>query len=295
MTSFLACSVDAGSRIYRGSAFRLLNEYKLSAGPPSTVIVPNASRLSKIQEVTIRGTVLRRQIAHWDPRALRHRISPGRSRGRYVLHSDGSLEICVGVRALQPHVTCVLSDGFAVLSRLNAAGAAVTISGFLRCSFAGSGLEATDNARIFELNPIRSVEIDGEVRSFDLNCPGPPVPDWTPALNELDEKRTVQYWKGSDTLVFSNIGSEGAGHFRATGEVQDIKLNIGTNRPAWFVLNSGNAASRQMRVACLQGTRPDDSVLRRLKSSRVVVIGAKAQNFRNAGHWKYSWSNFHYS
>ena len=84
----------------------------------------------------------------------------------------------------------------------------------------------------------------------------------------------VQYWKGSDTFVFSNIGSEARGLFRATGQVHDIKLNIGTNRPAWFVLNKENA-SRQLRVTCLQGTRPA-RLLRTLKSSRVSVIGLRS-------------------
>ena len=90
----------------------------------------------------------------------------------------------------------------------------------------------------------------------------------------MDERRTVQYWKGSDTFVFSNVGTEERGFFRVTGEVHDIKLNIGTNRPAWFVLNKENA-SRQIHVTCLQGTRPA-RMLRTLKSARVSVIGLRS-------------------
>ena len=59
-----------------------------------------------------------------------------------------------------------------------------------------------------------------------------------------------------------------------TGDVHDIKLNNGTSRPAWFVLNKENA-SRQIRVTCLQGTRPA-RVLRTLKSQRVSVIGLRS-------------------
>jgi hypothetical protein len=157
---------------------------------------------------------------------------------------------------------------------INSAGAKITVSGFLRSSFEQSGLGSTDNARIFEINPVRSLEFEGEVWNFDLVHPDSGVPDWTAALNEIDERRTVQYWKGSDTFVFSNVGTEERGFFRVTGEVHDIKLNTGTNRPAWFVLNRENA-SRQIRVTCLKGTRPA-RMLRTLKSVRVSVIGLRS-------------------
>ena len=236
-------------------------------------MIPNASRVAKIQEVTIRGTVLRPQTAHWNPRTLRHRFVLGRSKDRYALFNDGSLSFFIGVKSLQPHITCVISDGDGVLSQINSVGAKVTITGFLRSSFEYPGFQSTANARIFEVNPIRSLEVDGEVWTFDLSHPSV-VRDWTAELNETDERRKVQYWKGRDTFVFSNIGTEERGFFRVTGDVHDIKLNNGTSRPAWFVLNKENA-SRQIRVTCLQGTRPA-RVLRTLRSERVSVIGLRS-------------------
>jgi hypothetical protein len=166
-----------------------------------------------------------------------------------------------------------MGDGDAVLSQINSVGAKVTITGFLRSSFEYPGLESTDYARIFEVNPMRSLEVDGEVWTFDLSHPAV-VRDWTAELNETDECRNVQYWKGRDTFVFSNIGTEERGFFRVTGDVRDIKLNNGSSRPAWFVLNKENA-SRQIRVTCLQGTRPA-RVLRTLGSERVSVIGLRS-------------------
>ena len=56
----------------------------------------------------------------------------------------------------------------------------------------------------------------------------------------LDESCGVQYWKGNDTLRFSSIGAEKDGRFRVVGAVSDIKLNVGKDRPAWFVLDSAN-------------------------------------------------------
>ena len=65
-----------------------------------------------------------------------------------------------------------------------------------------------------------------------------------------------------------------------TGDVRDIKRNSGTSRPAWFVLNKGDA-TRQIRVTCLQGTRPA-RVLRTLKSQHVSVIGLRSIDLARA-------------
>jgi hypothetical protein len=81
----------------------LLNRYLLQAGPPKTIVIPKASQLAKLQEITVRGRLLRNQLAIWDPRFLKHRFSIGKRSGRYELEEDGSLEFCLGVKPLQPH------------------------------------------------------------------------------------------------------------------------------------------------------------------------------------------------
>lgn len=80
------------------------------------------------------------------------------------------------------------------------------------------------------------------------------VQDWGEELNELDESRVFSYWKGTDSLVFSNVEVEKEKYVRVTAVASDIKLNISTNRPAWFILTSPDIA-RQVKVTCLQGTR----------------------------------------
>jgi len=55
---------------------------------------------------------------------------------------------------------------------------------------------------------IERLENGGELRSIELGVPISKVQDWTPELNDLDERRGTQHWKGSDTLVFSDIDIE---------------------------------------------------------------------------------------
>jgi hypothetical protein len=80
------------------------------------------------------------------------------------------------------------------------------------------------------------VEIDGELHGIELDVPTASVQDWNDDLNNVDEQRQVRYWKGSDRFVFSNIEVERQTYVRVTGKLSDIKLNVSTNRPAWFIL-----------------------------------------------------------
>ncbi len=82
------------------------------------------------------------------------------------------------------------------------------------------------------------------------------------------------YWKGTDTLVFSNVKPEEQKYVRVTGIANDTKLNLSTNRPAWFLLASPQLA-RQVKVTCLQGTRAIRQ-LRDLTSPRVTVVGLRS-------------------
>ena len=100
------------------------------------------------------------------------------------------------------------------------------------------------------------------------------VKDWTPALNELDERRTVQYWKGRDTLVFSDVEIEEPEYVRVTGRVSDVTINVGTDRPAWFLLKAP-AIARQVKVTCLQATKPSRQ-LRNLNSDEVSLVGLRS-------------------
>src|SRR5688572_29110563 len=87
----------------------LLNKF-VAAGPSKTIIIPRASELSKIQEVTVRGILLKNQLITWNRRMLKRQISIGKRGGRYALQDDGSLEFCLGVKSLRSHIVCRLRN-----------------------------------------------------------------------------------------------------------------------------------------------------------------------------------------
>lgn len=92
----------------------LLNGYLVQVGPPNSVSIPQASRLAKLQTVTLRGLLLPKQQVRWDSKTLRRHISLGKHGGRYSLDADGSLAFCIGVRSLQSHIICRIQNGFIV-------------------------------------------------------------------------------------------------------------------------------------------------------------------------------------
>src|SRR5262249_50273082 len=159
-------------------------------------------------------------------------------------------------------------------------GRKVSVSGFLRCVFNSPGFKRDESAHIFEIHPVRIVELEGELHCAELNVPASLVQDWTAELNDIDERREVRYWKGSDTLVFSNGTLEKTSYVRVTGTVSDVKLNLNTNRPAWFILTSAEIA-RQVKVTCLQGTRAAHQ-LRELQSTTVNVTGLRSIDLARA-------------
>lgn len=234
----------------------------------------------------VRGILLKKQLASWEPRTLKHRVTLGKRGGQYFLEEDGSLMFYVGVRYLQPHIVCRIQDGLPWLLRLKqSTGMKVSVGGFLRCSFDSAGFDPNDNAHIFEIHPVRNVEIAGELHSCELDVPARWIQDWTADLNRLDERREVRYWKGTDMLVFTNIEAEREKYVRVSGHVSDVTLNVSTNRPTWFILTSADVA-RQVKVTCLQGTRAAHQ-LRSLNSAQVTVVGLRSIDLARALEERY--------
>jgi hypothetical protein len=127
-----------------------------------------------------------------------------------------------------------------------------------------------ENAHIFEIHPVRTLEIDGELHSVELIAPTFSIQDWIRELRSLGERCKVRYWKGSDTFVFSHVDVEEQHYVRVAGSVSDLTLNASTNRPAWFMLENAEIG-RQMQVTCLQGTRAVRQ-LRDLDSTKISLI-----------------------
>ena len=100
----------------------LVNVFKVSAGPPKTIIVPKASQLAALQEVTITGTLLKKQIETLDLSAGTRTAHLAGNNGVYKpTPGDGDLHFCLGTKQLKPHVACELQNAKAFVPLFNQA------------------------------------------------------------------------------------------------------------------------------------------------------------------------------
>ena len=214
----------------------LLNKYRLLKSGPKSILLPDASKLAGIQQITVTETLLKNQIVRlyggeyepvWrrpptvplDTLLAKRRIAVVKGGGHYSIRDDGSLNVCLGIRQLQPHIVCRFQRGLDWQWLFNqAVGERITVSGFLRCSFAEVGFQRDHDAHIFEIHPVHAASIRGELHSIEAAIPEPDrIQMWTSELSSRDAQIRVQYWKGSDILVFRKIEGENASYVRLVG------------------------------------------------------------------------------
>ena len=143
----------------------LVNVYKVSAGPPKTIIVPKASQLAALQEVTITGTLLKKQIETLDLSAGTRTAHLAGNNGVYKpTPGDGDLHFCLGTKQLKPHVACELQNAKAFVPLFNqAVGAKISVTD----SFAVSS-SIRDFARMTTPTVSRFIQC-GQSRSMELS------------------------------------------------------------------------------------------------------------------------------
>jgi hypothetical protein len=122
----------------------LVNAYTISNGNPKTIMVPQVSQLTKLQEVTVSGTLLPKQIITLDPVTNQRSITLGAYNGAYTqTEQDGDLHFSFGTQQGDPHIACELQNAAAWLSTFNGAiGQDRTVSGFFRCLFEHPGFHS---------------------------------------------------------------------------------------------------------------------------------------------------------
>ncbi len=187
----------------------LVNAYTISNGNPRTIMVPQASQLAKLQEVTVSGTLFPKQKITLDPTTNQRRITLGSNNGAYTqAELDGDLHFSFGTQQGDPHIACELQNAAAWLSTFNAAiGQDMTVSGFFRCLFEHPGFRSNDDAHIFEIHPVRAVMLGETLHSFDIDTPNPDtINRWTTPrnLNVSDRRVRVNYLKGTTAALKLN-------------------------------------------------------------------------------------------
>lgn len=254
--------INGSSRGLQGKALdasmlsTLVNAYKIGNGTPKTIIVPNASKLASLRDITATGTLLKKQLVRLTA-PVQRQIRLAANNGAYALEGDGDIHFDLGVKQLQPHVPCELQNAKAWLSTFQSSvGAALQVSGFFRCLFEHPGFHPNDDAHIFEIHPVRAVSINGKMQAFDVDIPDQPsIHTWTSPhnLNDQDNRIQVQYDLAKDALTFTGMDGQDENYVSVAGTVSAIDLQPTSNNPATFTFTSPDIG-KPLQALCLKGT-----------------------------------------
>jgi hypothetical protein len=255
----------------------LLNNYRIGLGPPKTIVIPSASRLADLQDITVNGTLLKKQIVVLDPKTNRRTVNFTVSQGVYGIEQDGDLHFDLGGKQLQPHITCELQNATAWLSLFNqSVGGPIGVGGFFRCLFEHPGFASNDDAHVFEIHPVRAVNTGGQLQGFNVDVPEQKsIHTWTQpySLNLQDGRITVSYDPSKDTLHFSGMDGKDENYVGVAGVVSNVKPNVASSLPASFTFTSAEIG-HPVQVYAIQGTTAARQ-LRQLKGNQVSMIALR--------------------
>ncbi len=234
----------------------LANGYSIHAGTQRSIVVPNASKLAALQDVTVTGTLLKKQLVTLTGpnRRQAHLAANG---GTYTLESDGDLHFDLGTRQLQPHIACELQNASSWLTVFQKSiGATLSVSGFFRCLFEHPGFRSNDDAHIFEIHPVRAVTINGKMQAFDVDIPDQDsIHTWTSPvpLQDQDGRIRVEYNSAGDTLTLSGMDGRDENYVSVAGRISSMDLHPNSNTPATFSFGSPDIG-KTLKGVCLKGT-----------------------------------------
>ena len=236
----------------------LVNKYSIAEGPPKTIVIPRASPLAALREVTITGTLLKKQLVTLDITSGTRTANVAANGGVYKpTPGDGDLHFCLGTQQLQPHIACELQNAKSFISLFNqAVGAKISVTGFFRCLFEHPGFRPNDDAHCFEIHPVRAVTIDGQVHAFDVDVPDQDsIHTWLKPnkLNNQDDNIQVKYDKSKDALTFSHMNGSDENYVRVSGTISDIKIASTAGKLSSFVLSSQDIG-HPINAYCMTGT-----------------------------------------
>ncbi len=235
----------------------LVNGYSISPGGDRRIAVPKASALAAFREITVQGTLLRKQIVTLDLATNQRSANLAGHGGTYATSPDGDIHLCLGTNQGDPHMGCEVQNARSWVAQFNAAiGQEITVTGFFRCLFEHPGFRSNDDAHIFEIHPVRAVSIAGQILAFDVDVPDQAsIHGWnTPhSLNDNDDRIRAQYDKPADILNFNSMAISDENYVHVSGVISNIKLNDAVVGPAELTFDSPEIG-HTIQGFCLQGT-----------------------------------------
>ncbi len=255
----------------------LVNAYTIDPGPPKSIAVPHASQFAALQDVSVSGTLLKKQTIAIESGTGRRTVSLGANGGAYQIEADGDLHFCLGVRPLEPHITAEVQHAASWLSTFQASpGQPITASGLFRCLFEHPGFQSNDDAHIFELHPVYAAGLSGKRMAFDVGLPDPSsIHTWSSPhpLNVQDDKIRVAYDAGRDILTFTDMDGQDENYVRVSGTVSAVQLAPGGTTPPTFTLTSPDIG-HPIQVLALSETNAAKQ-LKRFGASTVSLVGLR--------------------
>ncbi len=235
---------------------QMINDYAIQTQPGnSKVIMKHASVVSKLRDVTMRGVLIHKQLTHIGANGQRS-YDPPQGTPYSVQANDGDIHFCLGTKENAEHVPCELQHGHNYLATINGAiGKPIVVSGFFRCLFEHPGLNRTQDAHIFEIHPVRAIDIGNGTLTFDVAKPdAPSIHPWTPSVNTADRAVKVTYDTASDSLTFEHVKGMDMNYVAVSGTVQNIDLKPNSSEPSQFRFTSPDISAGAVDVFCLKGT-----------------------------------------
>ena len=267
----------------------LLNGFAIHPGATRSIVVPHASRIAQLGEVTVSGTLLKKQLVALDPTTGKRTVTLAQNDGAYTINTnDGDLHFCLGTAQGQPHVACELQNAKAWIAEFNAArGDPVTVTGFFRCMFEHPGFRSNDDAHVFEIHPVRAVGFAQKLQAFDVDVPDQQsLHTWSTRLSQQDARTSVVYDGSKDTLTFSGMGDGDTNYvFGLRGQVSGIALKTSSSEPASFDFDC-KAIGHRVKVYCLKGTSAALQ-LAKLKKASITVTALRNIDLSQALRNKY--------
>lgn len=227
----------------------LFNGYTWTGTGPAdwTIVVPSASKLAALDEVTVSGTLLPKELTTL-PRGSTKRQLRLDPQGYQIEKGDGDLHFCLGPGtspSANGHIGCELQKASGWLPKFDAQlKKPIAVTGYFRCLFEHPGFQGNADAHIFEIHPVRTVgPLGGTQQPFDVRIPVPAgIHAWEGThvpCNEWDAAMKVKYDKAKDTLTFTGMHGQDKNYVQVAGTI------------------SGVAMPAQDRVATFQFASPD--------------------------------------
>ncbi|MBI3638713.1 MAG: hypothetical protein HY223_00165 [Thaumarchaeota archaeon] len=271
----------------------LLNNFKIKNDGTKTIVVSKASEIKSLmlKEITVNGKLLDKRYVRFDTNTHKRTVVKPKSTKYSIETGDGDIHFCLGYSDLQPHIACELQNAKKMLSDFNKSiGNSISVTGFLRCMFEHPGFKEKDDVHIFEIHPVRVVNLDGQPRASDVDKPKQDaINTWLKPwdLNKRDKNTNVVHDDKKDTLTFTGMAGMDENYVRVEGTVSQIDLNSNMNKLASFTFDSPDI-KHSVDVYCLPETTAERELGQLKNNQKVSLIALRNIDYEQAFHNTYA-------